>query len=1000
MSLINSLSKLLAPPVFEGDEEKTRVASLLNTVLLFLFATPFLLIINAIFIPANRPLALPVTAFMFVVLIAMSYFVRRGYVQAMSAVALGFLFVVVGYLSYLNGGEARPLNVFYTLIIVMGGLLLGGWGALAATLISAVEIGVFIYAGSAGLITVRLQAPPPPVAWITYVGGFALIGVVLRLASTSLNSALVRARRNEGELQVLTSSLEQRVTDRTRELALAAEIGRTISQVRDQSTLLDEAVELIQKLFNLYYAQIYLTDAAGNALVMTAGTGPVGAELKLRNFRLPIGPGSLNGTAAATRSDVLVADTTQSNIFRPNPLLPDTRSELTVPLLVGQQVVGVLDLQSSQPNTFNEENKQAFDILAAQLAIAIQNNALFAQAQTARAELEAQARNQTRTGWSEFLDAVHNTEVMQSTYQGQNSGPENQNTVSQVHSTPIKIVGESVGQLRVEAGRALSESETQLVGTVAEQVARQIENVRLLSQAEQYRAEAEQAARRRTGEDWAAYGRNQASQEAYEYDGNEVVRVNAQTPNQKQGYTQTITVHGEAIGEIIMSTSNLDAQATELLDVITTQLGTHIENLRLSDGLTQRAAELQTVAQVSATASNTLEADKLVQSVVDLTKNAFGLYHAHLYLLDETGDNLVLAAGAGEAGRIMLAQGWSIPFNREHSLVARAARTGKGVIENDVRGVRDFMPNPLLPETRSELAVPMIVGSNVLGVFDVQAASANYFTEDDVLIQTTLAAQVAIALQNARLYAEQAETTEHLRDVDKLKSAFLANMSHELRTPLNSIIGFTDVILEGLDGPLTTRQTHDLQLVHKNGLHLLNLITDVLDMAKIEAGKLNLSLEPFNLQDILKEVVETTAPMARNKELNVKLQGFDARLDLEADRLRVRQVVLNLVNNAIKFTDNGGTISIKGARSNGHVVVSVHDTGIGIPAGHIENIFKEFHQVDTSTTRKTGGTGLGLPISRHLIELHGGRLWAESEGVAGQGSTFIFEVPVESHSQN
>src|SRR5258708_3851437 len=218
MSFINSLLKLLAPSVFAGGEEKTRVAGLLNTVLLFLFATPFLLILNAIFIPANRPLALPVTVVMFVVLVAMTYFVRRGYVQAMSAVAMGFLFVVIGYLSYLNGGEARPLNVFYPLIIVMGGLLLGGLGALAATLISAIEIGLFIYLGSSGLITVRLQAPPPVVAWITYSGGFALVGVVLRLATNSISAALARARRNESELQVLTSSLEQRVTDRTPEL--------------------------------------------------------------------------------------------------------------------------------------------------------------------------------------------------------------------------------------------------------------------------------------------------------------------------------------------------------------------------------------------------------------------------------------------------------------------------------------------------------------------------------------------------------------------------------------------------------------------------------------------------------------------------------------------------------------------------------------------------------------------------------------------------------------
>ncbi|MBI4770258.1 MAG: GAF domain-containing protein, partial [Chloroflexi bacterium] len=412
--------------------------------------------------------------------------------------------------------------------------------------------------------------------------------------------------------------------------------------------------------------------------------------------------------------------------------------------------------------------------------------------------------------------------------------------------------------------------------------------------------------------------------------------------------------------------------------------------------LAKRATELQTVARVSTAASTVLEARILLQNVVDLTKDSFGLYHAHLYLIDEPTGMLVLAAGAGEVGRRMVSEGRSIPLNRAQSLVARAAREREAVVVNDVRAVPDFLPHPLLPDTRSEMAIPMIVGDQLLGVFDVQHDQPNYFTEEDVRIQTTLAAQVAVALQNANLYAEQAATVTRLRELDHLKSSFLANMSHELRTPLNSILGFTDVMLEELDGPLTDLMGNDLQVIRKNGRHLLNLINDVLDMAKIEAGKLSLIPERFDLQEVLEEVVDITGPLAREKALDLRLEteAFE-RLDLEADRMRLRQVMINLVNNAIKFTE-AGYVTIRAVRSDGWLRVMVSDTGLGIPASQLDTIFQEFHQVDNSTTRKAGGTGLGLPISRHLIQMHGGRLWVESTGVPGEGSTFFIELPVES----
>jgi signal transduction histidine kinase len=288
----------------------------------------------------------------------------------------------------------------------------------------------------------------------------------------------------------------------------------------------------------------------------------------------------------------------------------------------------------------------------------------------------------------------------------------------------------------------------------------------------------------------------------------------------------------------------------------------------------------------------------------------------------------------------------------------------------------------------------MIVGGKVLGVFDVQSDRVAGFTGEDASIYTTLASQVAVALQNARLYAEQAATVTQLRELDRLKTSFLANMSHELRTPLNSILGFADVILNELDGPLTENMTNDLQLIHKNGQHLLSLINNVLDMAKIEAGKMSLSLEKFKLDDVIKDVVSISAPMVNEKNVALYVEDdSDQETEVEADRIRIRQVMLNLVGNSVKFTEKGH-ISVRADRQGDKMLIRVQDTGIGIPSELQENIFQEFTQVDSSATRKVGGTGLGLPISRRLIEMHGGRLWVESTGVPGEGSNFFVELPI------
>jgi signal transduction histidine kinase len=286
----------------------------------------------------------------------------------------------------------------------------------------------------------------------------------------------------------------------------------------------------------------------------------------------------------------------------------------------------------------------------------------------------------------------------------------------------------------------------------------------------------------------------------------------------------------------------------------------------------------------------------------------------------------------------------------------------------------------------------MLVGGKLIGILDVQSATENFFTKEDLNVQTTLAAQIAVAVENANQYAVQVQTSSKLREVDQLKSEFLASMSHELRTPLNSIIGFADVLLEGLDGELNDRMEEDVRLIRESGDHLRGLIGDILDMSKIEAGRMDLRYEEVDIAQLANDVVATAASLAQEKQIFLHLDIDKGVKPVLADRTRVRQIMWNIVGNAIKFTEKGSvTISVQ-AQTN-HVLCSIRDTGIGIKEEHAAVVFEQFRQIDGGLNRVAGGTGLGMPITKKLVELHGGEIWIES--VYGQGTTFLFTIPYD-----
>jgi signal transduction histidine kinase len=280
---------------------------------------------------------------------------------------------------------------------------------------------------------------------------------------------------------------------------------------------------------------------------------------------------------------------------------------------------------------------------------------------------------------------------------------------------------------------------------------------------------------------------------------------------------------------------------------------------------------------------------------------------------------------------------------------------------------------------------------HLLGGLTVIRKVAGAFPPAVIELLRTFATQSALAIQNARLFLEIEDKSRQLEVASQHKSEFLANMSHELRTPLNAIIGFSEVLSERMFGELNEKQEEYLKDIYASGQHLLSLINDILDLSKIEAGKMDLEVSDFDLPATIDNALMLVRERAARRDIELQ-RAVDERLgQIQGDERKIRQVLLNLLSNAIKFTPQGGRIDVRAKRVNGFIEVSVSDTGVGIAPGDQDAVFEEFRQVGTAA-KKVEGTGLGLALSRKFIELHGGKIWVRSE--VGKGSTFTFTVPV------
>jgi len=412
--------------------------------------------------------------------------------------------------------------------------------------------------------------------------------------------------------------------------------------------------------------------------------------------------------------------------------------------------------------------------------------------------------------------------------------------------------------------------------------------------------------------------------------------------------------------------------------------------------LARSVGELKALGEVGQAVSSTLDLQTVLSAIVGHAVQLSGTSGGVIYEFDEAAQEFHLRASFRMEGEIVQALQVT-PVRPGQGATGQMATVRAPVQVSDILEEREYTGTRVRPMLahlgyRSVLAVPLLREDRIMGALTVWRKEAGNFSTEVVNLLQTFATQSALAIQNARLFREIEEKSQQIEAANRHKSEFLANMSHELRTPLNAIIGFSEVLGERLFGELNEKQAEYTDDILSSGRHLLSLINEILDLSKVEAGRMELELATFDLPLAIDNARTFVRERATRHGITLDVTVDERLGDFVGDERKIKQILLNLLSNAVKFTPEGGRIGITARQADGSVEILVSDTGVGIAPEDQARIFEEFRQVGSDYAHKVEGTGLGLTLAKKFVELHGGRIWVESE--VGKGSRFTFTLPI------